>query len=74
LAARRQSRLRERVVDVVDQRLKARVWDDPSAAEWLATRLAPLAAGETTPFAVADELLERQFNRAQRGHNDDGHA
>ena len=74
LAARRQSRLRERVVDVVDQRLKARVWDDPSAAEWLAARLAPLAAGETTPFAVADELLERQFNRAQRGHNDDGHA
>jgi LAO/AO transport system kinase len=74
LAARRQSRLRERVVDVVDQRLKARVWDDPSAAEWLAARLAPLAAGETTPFAVADELLERQFNKAQRGHNDDGHA
>jgi len=78
LAARRQSRLRERVVDVVDQRLKARVWDDPSAAEWLAARLAPLAAGETTPFAVADELLERQFNResakSARGHNDDGHA
>jgi LAO/AO transport system kinase len=78
LAARRQSRLRERVVDVVDQRLKARVWDDPSAAEWLAARLAPLAAGETTPFAVADELLERQFNResakSARGHSDDGHA
>jgi len=74
LADRRQSRLRERVVDVVDQRLKARVWGDPSAAEWLAARLAPLAAGETTPFAVADELLERQFNRAQRGHSDDGHS
>jgi LAO/AO transport system kinase len=76
LAERRRSRLRERVVDVVDQRLKSRVWDDPSAAEWLAARLAPLAAGETTPFAVADELLERQFNkaRAQRGHNNDGHA
>lgn len=73
LAERRRSRLRERVVDVVDQRLKARVWDDPSAAEWLAQRLAPLAAGETTPFAVADELLERQFNR-QRGHSNDGHA
>ena len=71
LADRRQSRLRERVVDVVDQRLKARVWGDPSAAEWLAARLAPLAAGETTPFAVADELLERQFNR---GHKHDGHA
>jgi len=65
LSERRQSRLRERVVDVVDQRLKARVWDDPTAAAWLATRLAPLAAGETTPFAVADELLERQFNRGR---------
>jgi LAO/AO transport system kinase len=71
LAARRRSRLKERVVDVVDQRLKARVWDDPSAAEWLAKRLEPLAAGETTPFAVADELLERQFNR---GHGHDGHS
>ncbi len=59
LAERRRVRLRERVVDVVDQRLKARVWDDPSATEWLAARLTPLAAGETTPFAVADELLER---------------
>jgi LAO/AO transport system kinase len=59
LTERRQSRLRERVVDVVDQRIKARVWDDPRATEWLTARLAPLAAGETTPFAVADELLER---------------
>ncbi len=69
LGERRQLRLRERVVDVVDQRLKSRVWDDPSAKAWLASRLAPLAAGETTPFAVADELLERQFNR---GHSHDG--
>jgi LAO/AO transport system kinase len=71
LEERRRSRLRERVVDVVDQRLKARVWDDPSAAAWLTSRLAPLAAGETTPFAVADELLERQFTR---GHSHDGHT
>jgi LAO/AO transport system kinase len=71
LAERRQSRLRERVVDVVDQRLKSRIWDDPSAAAWLAARLAPLAAGEITPFAVADELLERQFNRGSRH---DGHS
>jgi LAO/AO transport system kinase len=61
LAERRRTRLKERVVDVVDQRLKARVWDDPTAAQWLAERLEPLAAGETTPFAVADELLERFF-------------
>jgi LAO/AO transport system kinase len=77
LAERRQSRLRERVVDVVDQRLKARVWDDPGAAEWLTAQLAPLAAGETTPFAVADALLERQFksaNREHRGHSNDGHT
>jgi LAO/AO transport system kinase len=59
LTERRQARLRERVVDVVDQRLRARVWDDPDAAALLAARLAPLVAGETTPFAVADELLER---------------
>jgi LAO/AO transport system kinase len=65
LTERRRARLRERVVDVIDQRLRARVWDDPSATEWLAARLAPLAAGETTPFAVADELLERQFNRGR---------
>lgn len=63
LAERRRARLKERVIDVVDQRLKSRIWDDPGATAWLAARLAPLAAGETTPFAVADELLERQFNR-----------
>jgi LAO/AO transport system kinase len=67
LAERRQSRLRERVVDVVDQRLKSRIWDDPSAAAWLTERLAPLAAGDTTPFAVADELLDRYLTgRSQR--------
>lgn len=63
LAERRQSRLRERVVDVVDQRLKSRLWGDAGATAWLQERLAPLAAGETTPFAVADELVDRYILR-----------
>jgi LAO/AO transport system kinase len=71
LDVRRRTRLRERVIDVVDQRLRSQLWSDPSTAAWLTSQLEPLAAGETTPFAVADALLERQFNR---GHTHDGHS
>jgi LAO/AO transport system kinase len=63
LAVRRAMRLRERVVDVVEQRLRGRLWNDPDTAAWLTARLAPMAAGETTPFAVADELLARLDRR-----------
>jgi len=59
LQRRRRTRLRERVVDVVEQRVRRRLWTDPATDAWLDGRIAALESGETTPYAVADALLAR---------------
>jgi len=59
LADRRRARLRERVRDVVDQKVRARLWPDPDTAAWLDAQLPAMEAGQTTPYDVADALLRR---------------
>jgi LAO/AO transport system kinase len=59
LKERRRTRLRERVVDVAEQRVRRRLWSDPATMAWLDERIPELEAGRTTPFAVADDLLAR---------------
>ncbi len=59
LTDRRRARLRERVVDVVEQRVRGRLWRDPETNAWLAGQLPALEAGDTNPFDVADALLAR---------------
>ncbi len=59
LADRRRARLRERVADVVDQKLRARLWGNAGTAAWLESRLGGMESGLATPFDVADELLAR---------------
>ena len=59
LIERRRERLRERVVDVVEQRVRQRLWTDADTSSWLADRLPDLETGATNPFDVADALLER---------------
>ena len=59
LHTRRRARLRERVVDAVEQRVRRRLWSDASTQEWLESQLPALERGETTPLAVADALLVR---------------
>ena len=59
LETRRRARLRERVKDVVGQKLGRRLWQDAATNEWIDAQVADLAAGRTTPYAVADALLER---------------
>src|SRR5689334_10583295 len=59
LRARRRARLRERVVDVVDDTTRRRLWTDAATAAWLDERLPDLEAGRVTPFAIADALLAR---------------
>ena len=59
LRARRRARLRERVVDVVDDTTRRRLWTDAATAAWLDARLPDLEAGRETPFAIADALLAR---------------
>ncbi len=59
LAVRRRARLRERVKDVVFQRLARRLWGDAGTNAWIDEQVADLADGLTTPYAVADALLRR---------------
>jgi LAO/AO transport system kinase len=59
LGNRRRARLRERVVDVVEARVRMRLWSDRGTNEWLDNKLGALEAGTTNPFDVADELLAR---------------
>ena len=59
LGQRRRARLRERVVDVVGERVHDRLWKDAGTNRWLDDQLATLEAGTTNPFDVADALLAR---------------
>ena len=62
LRERRRARLRARVVEVVENKVRRRLWSDDTTNQWLDDRLEELEAGRTNPFAVADELLERSAN------------
>ena len=57
LQERRRRRLRDRVVDVVEQRVRARLWRDEATNAWVDAQLQDLERGSATPFAVADTLL-----------------
>ena len=62
LRERRLARLRARVVEVVESKVRRRLWSDEATNRWLDERLAELESGETNPFTVADELLGRSAN------------
>ena len=59
LQERRRGRLRDRVVDVVEQRVRARLWHDDATNSWIDAQLSVLESGAATPFWVADELLRK---------------
>ena len=59
LRERRRARLRERVIDVVEQRVRQRLWTDAETNQWLDGQLSNLEMGATNPFDVADALLLR---------------
>jgi GTPase len=59
LRNRRRRRLRDRVVDVVEQRVRSRLWGDSGTQKWLDGRVGEMESGSATPFTVADELLEQ---------------
>jgi LAO/AO transport system kinase len=67
LHARRRQRLRERVVEVVERRVRERLWGDEATNAWLDEQLPALEAGTRTPFATAAELLERSGELLTRG-------
>ena len=59
LAVRRRSRMRERIVEVAEARLRQRLWSDRETQAFIEAALPALERGETTPFAIADALLAR---------------
>jgi LAO/AO transport system kinase len=59
LDARRRARLRRRVVEVVESRVRRRLWNDRPLNVWLDEQLDSLVAGQRNPFEVADALLSR---------------
>ena len=59
LAERRRSRMRERVVEVAEERLRRRLWSDRDTQAFIDANLPALERGDTTPFAIADALLAR---------------
>ena len=67
LRARRRQRLRERVVDAVEDRVRARLWRDDATNAWIETKLSELETGTLTPFAAADALLARSGDLLTRG-------
>jgi GTPase len=66
LRSRRRERMRERVMDVVEQKVSDRLWKDPRTKAWLEEQLPAVEEGKATPFAVADQLL-RQSAELVRG-------
>ena len=59
LHVRRRARLRRRVVEVVESRVRRRLWTDAPLVAWLDEQLPSLEAGAQNPFEVADALLAR---------------
>ncbi|HEX7939551.1 MAG TPA: methylmalonyl Co-A mutase-associated GTPase MeaB, partial [Gemmatimonadaceae bacterium] len=59
LHLRRRARLRRRVVEVVESRVRRRLWNDAPLVAWLDEQLPSLESGARNPFEVADELLAR---------------
>jgi LAO/AO transport system kinase len=66
LRERRRARLRERVVEVVEDKTRRRLWSDAATNAWLEERLPALEAGEATPFGIADALLTRSADLLTR--------
>jgi LAO/AO transport system kinase len=66
LRARRRDRLRERVTEVAEQKVRQRLWGDAATTAWVADRLDALEAGSETPFGVADALLARSADLLTR--------
>jgi LAO/AO transport system kinase len=61
LRSRRRKRLAERVVEIAERRMRSRLWR-PATLQWIDGRVDELESGSTTPFVVADELLEQFGN------------
>ena len=59
LQTRRRTRLRERVMEIVEQQIRQRLWHDEETLSWLDARLPEMESGVSTPFGIAQALRAR---------------
>ena len=59
LRSRRRVRLRRRVVEIVESKVRRRLWSDAPLGAWLDEQIPSLETGNTNPFEVADALIAR---------------
>lgn len=57
LEERRRARLRQRTREIVDRAMQRWVWQEARAEELITSRLDDLAAGRTSPYDVAAEVV-----------------
>ena len=66
LRTRRRARLRQRLVEIVEERIRSRIWRDSGVDEFIDSKLEAIQAGEANPFEVSDQLL-RTFSHVVAG-------
>lgn len=59
LRALRRKRLRNRVIDIVEQQIRQKLWTDSDTLGWLDNQLDSLESGTEVPFVIADKLRSR---------------
>jgi LAO/AO transport system kinase len=59
LSRRRRLRWREQIIEVAEQRLRRRVWNDAGIRHYIDEQLPDVESGARTPFGIADEILRR---------------
>jgi len=59
LQVRRRNRLRERVMEIVEQQLRQRLWHHAETLSWLDAQLPEMESGTATPFSIAQALRTR---------------
>jgi LAO/AO transport system kinase len=57
LRERRRRRLREQVMDVAEQRLRRRLWNDRDVLAFIDGVIPRIENGDVSPYGIADELL-----------------
>jgi GTPase len=68
LRERRRERIVERVIEVVEKRMRERLLGDAETVSWIKGRVDELESGKVTPYAVADDLL-KSFGHLVTGAN-----
>jgi len=68
LASRRRSRLARHTREVVDRALRQLVWIEGSGEETLRSGLERVAAGRTTPYDLAQEIIAAVRKEIGNGH------